>query len=108
MSDDEPSRRRLLDDPRVAGLLGLLAFGLALAALVLVDRPLGLLYPAALVGAGFLLARRARGSPVALVGCAGLALGGVLEAIAVLGLTGTELAAEVFALVGFVVFLLGR
>jgi hypothetical protein len=67
-----------------------------------------LFYPAALVGAGLLLARRGRGSPVALAGCAGLALGGVLEAVAVLGWAGTALAAEAVALLGFVVYLVGR
>ena len=97
-----------LDDPRVVRLVGVLAFGLVLAALVLVDRPLGLLYPLSLVGAGILLARRSRGSPVALAGCAGIALGGVLQGVAALGLGGVELAAEALALVGFVVFLLGR
>ncbi len=109
MSEDgERSPWDRLGDPRVARFAGLLIAGFLLVVLVLADRPLGLLYPAALVGAGLLLARRARGSPVALAGCAGVALGGVLEAVAVLGLAGTELAAEALALVGFLVFLAGR
>lgn len=106
--DDGPSRWERLDDPRMVGIAGLLVFGLTLATLALADRPLELLYPAALVGAGILLARRARESPVALAGCAGVAIGGILEAVAVLELARTELAAEALALVGFVVFLVGR
>ena len=108
MSEDSGSPWDRLDDPRVARLLGFLAFGIAIGVLVLADRPLALLYPIALVGAGLLLARRVPDSSVGLAGCAGIALGGVLEAVAVLGLAGTELAAEVVALVGFVVFLVGR
>jgi hypothetical protein len=106
--DDGSSPWDRLGDPRVARFAGLLVAGFLLVVLVLANRPLGLLYPAALVGAGLLLARRVRGSPVALAGCAGVAFGGVLEAVAVLGLAGTELAAEAFALVGFLVFLVGR
>lgn len=103
-----PDRWGRIDDPRVAGLVGLLLFGVGLSAVALVDRPLALLYPGALVGASLLLGRRSRDSPVALAGCTGLALGGVLEAVAVLGLAGTELAAELLALTGFLVYLVGR
>ena len=106
MSDGTPSIGDRLD-LRAVGLVGFLLLGAAGAAL-LADRPLALLYPVALVGAGLLLARRVRDSPLALAGCAGLALGGVLEAVSVLGLAGTALAAETVALVGFVVYLIGR
>lgn len=82
--------------------------GLAVATVFLAERPLAVLYQVSLVGAALLLARRVRDSPVALAGCAGLALGGVLEAVSVLALTGTELAAEGLALGGFLVCLVGR
>ena len=108
MSGDSGSSWDRLDDPRSARLLGFLAFGIAIGVIVLGDRPLALLYPAALVGAGLLLVRRVRDSSIGIAGCAGIALGGVLEAVAVLGLAGTELAAEAVALAGFVVFLVGR
>ena len=97
-----------LDDPRWVGLAGLLLFGLAVGVGLLVNRPFVLFYPLALIGAGLLLARRVRESPLGLVGCGGLAFGGVLEVVAVLGLAETALAAEVVALVGFLVFLVGR
>jgi len=108
MSDDSPSVWDRFDDPWTAGLAGVVLFGALVTLVLLPGRPLGLLYPVALVGGGLLLARRARDSPVALAGCAGLAVGGLLEAVAVLGLAGTELVAEVLALVGFVVHLVGR
>ncbi len=68
MSEDHGSPWSRFEDPRTAGLAGSLLFGIAVVALVLVDRPLSLLYPAALVGAALLLARRARDPPVALAG----------------------------------------
>jgi hypothetical protein len=107
-NDDTRSPWDRLEDPRVARSVGFLVFGLAVVTLVLADRPFELLYPLALVGAGLLLARRVPDSPLALAGCAGVGLGGVLEAVAVLGLARTELAAEAVALAGFVVFLVGR
>ena len=108
MTGDAPSPSARVGGPWTPRLAGLLALGGTVAGLVLAERPLELLYPVALVGAGLLLARRVRDSPVALAGCAGLALGGVLEALAILRLAGTALAAEVVAIVGFVVFLVGR
>lgn len=108
MSDDAPSVWDRLDDPWTAGLAGVALFGALVTVVLLPGRPFALLYPVALVSAGLLLARRARDSPVALAGCAGLALGGLLEGVAALGLAGTELVAEVLALAGFLVYLVGR
>jgi hypothetical protein len=109
MSDGSPSTPwDHLENPRVAGLAGLVLFGFLVTVAASAERPLAGLYPATLVGAALLLARHARDSSVALAGCAGLALGGVLEAVAVTGLAGTALVAEVLALAGFLVYLVGR